>query len=115
MDKHQEYEKVIKSLKNVQKCILSADQTTIKTHIEAMEKAKKEFNQLQNNLEEKIVQCREQIEKENKNISDKSSLIVEKVENSLTENIEENNKDSQETKYYITEIQSQASEILKLG
>ena len=114
MDKHQEYEKVIKSLKNVQKYIHSADLITIKAHIEAIEKAKKEFDQLQNNLEEKIVQCRKQIEKENKNVSDKFSILVDKVENSLTENIEENNKDCEETKNYLTEIQSKTSEILEL-
>ena len=114
MDKHQGYEKVIKSLKNVQKYIHSADLITIKAHIEAIEKAKKEFDQLQNNLEEKIVQCGNQIEKENKNTSDKFLILIEKVENSLTENIDENNKNSQETKYYLIEIQSNASEILEL-
>ena len=113
MNKHQGLEKVINPLKNVQKCILSADLITIKAHIEAIEKAKKEFDQLQNNLEEKIIQYRKQIEKENKNASDKFSILIEKVEYFLTENMAEDNRNSEEIKNYLTEIQSQTSEILK--
>jgi len=113
--KSSKYSNIKKSLINIQKCILSADQATIKDHIKGMEDAKKEFDKHQNKLEKQIVQCR-QIVMENKNISDKFSLFVENIESSLNFLLimDEDNKNVGETTNSFTEIQSHISEILEL-